>query len=64
MKKRGKLLSHFIFHLVHMAMSFVIPLTPEALMKSSDSETRYSLVQFTDVSHLSDKEVHKNLDSM
>lgn len=43
--------------------SFVVPLTPEGLLKS-ETESRYSIVQYTDVTHLSEKEIHKNLDGL
>ena len=43
-------------------VSFVIPLTPEGLMKS-DSESRYSLDEYTDIKTLSEKDLHKLLDS-
>ena len=42
-------------------IQFVIPLTPEGLFKS-DSETRYCVTQ-DDISSLSEKELHKQLDS-
>ena len=45
-----------------MDFQFVIPLTPEGLLKSGESTSRYAVNGYTEVNKLSEKELHKKLD--